>query len=163
MDYAGVADLVVATAILDGGREAGRAAVVEALVGRLAEAGHVPAAAVNDIRDAVLRREALGSTGIGRGVAAPHARSPAVPRPLGVLAACREPVDFDALDGEPVDLVVLLLAPPDRGGRGPGRPAGGLFRLLVDDGFCGRARRAAAADDLAALVRGAAAAGLRPW
>ncbi|MCK9202794.1 MAG: PTS sugar transporter subunit IIA, partial [Gallionella sp.] len=55
----------------------------------------------------LLKREALGSTGMGSGVAIPHARLPIVKRPYGVLARLKPPVDFDAIDGQPVDLVFL--------------------------------------------------------
>lgn len=63
----------------------------------------------------LLKREALGSTGMGNGVAIPHARLPMVTRPHGIMARLKPPVDFDAIDGQPVDLVFLLLlpAPPE--------------------------------------------------
>jgi nitrogen PTS system EIIA component len=60
---------------------------------------------------ALLKREALGSTGMGNGVAIPHARLEAVKKPFGLLARLDQPVDFDAIDGQPVDLVFLLLLP----------------------------------------------------
>lgn len=61
------------------------------------------------------KREQLGSTGMGNGVAIPHARLPVVKRPYGLVARLKPPVDFDAIDGKPVDLVFLLLlpAPPE--------------------------------------------------
>lgn len=63
----------------------------------------------------LLKREGLGSTGMGSGVAIPHARLPMVKRPHGVMARLKPPVDFDAIDGQPVDLVFMLLlpAPPE--------------------------------------------------
>ena len=70
-------------------------------------------------RDAVLEsfeeREALGSTGFGRGVAIPHARSEKVSRPKVVLLRLEAPVDFDAADGMPVDLVFGLISPANAG------------------------------------------------
>ena len=65
---------------------------------------------------AVLRREKLGSTGIGEGVAIPHARLPVVMAPRAVLAILRQPVDFEAIDAHPVDLVVLLALSDASGG-----------------------------------------------
>jgi nitrogen PTS system EIIA component len=59
----------------------------------------------------LLKREDLGSTGIGRGVAIPHARLPDVPRPFGILARLKQGIDFDAIDGQPVDIVFVLLLP----------------------------------------------------
>ena len=66
-----------------------------------------------DIVDAVLERERLGSTGVGDGVAIPHARVAGVDRVFGVFARLRTPVDFDSIDGRPADLIVMLLAPED--------------------------------------------------
>jgi PTS system nitrogen regulatory IIA component len=59
----------------------------------------------------LLKREELGSTGIGKGVAIPHARLPELRRPYGVLARLRSPIEFDAIDGQAVDIVFGLLLP----------------------------------------------------
>lgn len=67
------------------------------------------------IFDAVLLRERLSGTGMGEGVAIPHARAAGVRHPIGAFARFDPPVDFEALDGRPADLVFLLLAPADRG------------------------------------------------
>jgi len=63
------------------------------------------------IAEALLKREAVGSTGTGDGVALPHARLAAVKRPFGMLLRLRQAIDFDAVDGKPVNVVFLLLAP----------------------------------------------------
>jgi PTS system nitrogen regulatory IIA component len=65
--------------------------------------------------DAVQLRERLSGTGMGEGVAIPHARVPGLDHPVGAFARFDPPVDFDALDGRPADLVFLLLAPEERG------------------------------------------------
>jgi nitrogen PTS system EIIA component len=57
------------------------------------------------------KREELGSTGVGEGVAIPHARFPEIDKAFGMLFRLRQPIDFDALDGKPIDLVFLLLLP----------------------------------------------------
>jgi len=57
------------------------------------------------------KREELGSTGVGGGVALPHARFHQVSRPVGMLLRLRKPIEFDAVDGKPVDIVFLLLLP----------------------------------------------------
>jgi len=62
------------------------------------------------------KREELGSTGVGGGVALPHARFHQVSRPIGMLLRLRKPIEFDAVDGEPVDIVFLLLLPESPGG-----------------------------------------------
>ena len=58
---------------------------------------------------ALLKREELGSTGVGNAVALPHVRLEQVKKPFGILARLKHPIDFDAIDGQPVDLVCLLL------------------------------------------------------
>jgi PTS system nitrogen regulatory IIA component len=68
-----------------------------------------------EIFDTLLQRERLGSTGVGRGIAIPHGRVAALPRIVSVFARLDEPIDFDALDAEPVDLIFLLLAPEHAG------------------------------------------------
>jgi nitrogen PTS system EIIA component len=68
-----------------------------------------------DIFDTLLQRERLGSTGVGRGIAIPHGRLPALKRIVTVFARLDEPIDFEALDNEPVDLIFLLLAPEHAG------------------------------------------------
>lgn len=67
------------------------------------------------IFDAVLQRERLGSTGVGQGIAIPHARLAGIKRVQGFFARLRTPVDFESIDGRPADLVFLLLAPEDSG------------------------------------------------
>jgi PTS system nitrogen regulatory IIA component len=63
------------------------------------------------ISAAILKREELGSTGMGDGVAIPHARIQGVKKPVGILARLRQAIEFDAIDGQPVDLVFVLLLP----------------------------------------------------
>lgn len=65
--------------------------------------------------DTLLQRERLGSTGLGRGVAIPHGKLVGLSQVVGLFARLAEPVAFDALDDEPVDLVFALLAPDDAG------------------------------------------------
>lgn len=68
-----------------------------------------------DIYDTLLQRERLGSTGLGRGIAVPHGRLAGLPKIVSVFVRLDEPIDFDALDAEPVDLLFLLLAPEQAG------------------------------------------------
>jgi PTS system nitrogen regulatory IIA component len=68
-----------------------------------------------DIFDVLLQRERLGSTGLGRGIAIPHGKLAGLKRIVGICARLAEPVDFDAVDGAPVDIVFLLLAPEGAG------------------------------------------------
>jgi nitrogen PTS system EIIA component len=68
-----------------------------------------------DLFCSLIQRERLGCTGLGFGVALPHGRSSVVERPRAVLAQLRNPVDYDAADGAPVDLVLAVLVPIDAG------------------------------------------------
>lgn len=68
-----------------------------------------------EVLDRLDERERLGSTGFGRGVAIPHARVPGIKRPVAALLRLKEPVDFDAADALPVDLVFGLLSPESAG------------------------------------------------
>ena len=69
-----------------------------------------------DVVQAATERERLGSTGVGNGVALPHARIAGMDRVVAGFARLAEPMEFDAVDGRPVDLVAFLLAPEDAGG-----------------------------------------------
>jgi nitrogen PTS system EIIA component len=64
----------------------------------------------------LLKREELGSTGVGGGVAIPHARFAQAKAPFGLLVRLKKPIDYDAVDGKPVDIVSLLLLPEGSGG-----------------------------------------------
>jgi nitrogen PTS system EIIA component len=75
---------------------------------RAEPAVHVPG---NVIAREILKREALGSTGIGGGIAIPHARVPGLAKPFGTLARLKKAIEFEAVDERPVDLVFLLLLP----------------------------------------------------
>lgn len=68
-----------------------------------------------EIFDTLLQRERLGSTGVGHGIAIPHGKLTRLEKLVGVFARLDRPIDFDALDDEPVDLVFLLLAPEGAG------------------------------------------------
>ena len=69
----------------------------------------------NAIYEALLQRERLGSTGIGEGIAIPHGKLPGLTRIFGLVARLDKPVDFEALDDQPVDVLFLLLAPEGAG------------------------------------------------
>ena len=66
----------------------------------------------NDLFEALIARERLGSTGFGNGIAIPHCRLPNCKAPISAVLSLEAPVDFDAIDGEPVDLLFVLVVPP---------------------------------------------------
>ena len=79
------------------------------------EAAAVSGFDAREIRDALVQRERLGSTGIGAGIAIPHGKLASCQRIFGMFARLERPVDFEALDDAPVDLVFLLIAPESAG------------------------------------------------
>jgi PTS system nitrogen regulatory IIA component len=69
----------------------------------------------SEVLDALLAREQLGSTGVGSGVAVPHAKTPGLDRMRAVFVGLEAPIDYGSVDGQPVDLLFALLAPKDAG------------------------------------------------
>jgi len=103
------------------------------------------------IFDALLERERLGSTGVGNGIAIPHGKLGGVKSLLGIFARLDQPVDFDAIDEQPVDLVFLLLA-PETAGADHLKALARVSRLLRDRPTCEKLRGADQADALYALL-----------
>lgn len=91
------------------------------------------------IYKALLEREALGPTGVGRGVAIPHARFPGVDRVLGLFVRLEKPVDFEAIDRQPVDLVFTLLA-PEAAGADHLKALARVSRTLRNEAVCTKLR-----------------------
>jgi len=126
-------------------------AVIRELVQALLDAGGVDGEEFESIVKAILKREELGSTGIGRGVAVPHTKHPSVDQLVGTVAVSAEGVDFDSLDGEKVQLFFLLISPPDR----PGdhlRALENISRQLRDDTFCRFLKQAKSGDEILQLL-----------
>ena len=125
--------------------------VIREMVQSLLNAGGVQEEEFESIIKAILKREELGSTGIGRGVAVPHTKHPSVDRLVGTVAVSREGVDFQSLDGEKVHLFFLLISPPDR----PGdhlRALENISRQLRNDTFCRFLKQSKTADDIRQLL-----------
>lgn len=93
------------------------------------------------IFDVLLERERLGTTGVGRGVAIPHGKLVGLKRIYGVFARTEQKIDFDAIDGEPVDLLFLLLA-PEGAGADHLKALARVSRLLRDAPTCAKLRAA---------------------
>ncbi len=111
-----LSDFVVPDAIIPRLKASTKEAAVREIIESLQAAGSIPAKEVNSVVQAIMRREELGSTGIGHGVALPHTRHSAVKRPVGTVAISEEGVEFDAIDGEPVYIIFLVVSPVDRPG-----------------------------------------------
>ena len=101
--------------------------------------------------DRLLERERLGSTGIGSGIAIPHGRLPGLDKPVGLFARLAHPIDFDAIDDRPVDIVFLLLA-PEGAGADHLKALARVSRLLRDRSLVEKLRATESADALYALL-----------
>jgi PTS system nitrogen regulatory IIA component len=107
-----LADLVAPNAVMAALKVNGKKQALQELAARAAELTGQNERAIFEI---LLQREKLGSTGIGNGIAIPHGKLPKLNKLFGLFARLARPVDFEALDGQPVDLVFLLLAPEGAG------------------------------------------------
>ena len=128
-------DFVASEAIRSHVHAGSKEGVVREMAQSLVDAGKIAAADLEGLVKAILKREELGSTGIGRGVAVPHTKHPSVSKLVGTVAVSQEGIDFQSLDGEPVQLFFLLVSPPDR----PGdhlRALENISRQLRDESFC---------------------------
>jgi len=103
---------------------------------------------------ALNEREQLGSTGFGQGVAIPHAKIDGLPEIYALFARLGEPVDYKAIDGRPIDLVFLLLSPPDAGAEHL-KALAAISRVTRDAATLERLRGARSRDALAAVLMGA--------
>jgi len=103
------------------------------------------------VLDALLEREALGSTGVGYGVAVPHARVAGLTRLRGVFVRLEQPIEFQAVDDRPVDLIFALFAPPDAGAEHL-RALARVSRVLRQADLREQLRQAHVADAIHALL-----------
>jgi len=108
----------------------------------------------SDIADAIADRERLGSTGFGGGVAIPHGKLAGLDRVYALVARLATPIDYKAIDGAPVDLVFLLLSPPDAGAEHL-KALAAVSRLMRHAGIVEKLRGARSRDAMAAVLLGA--------
>ncbi len=144
-------DFVSVTAIKADVNSLDKPGVIRELVESLAAAGAIKAHDTEGIVAAIMKREELGSTGIGRGVAVPHTKHGSVEKLVGTIGVSSEGVDFNSLDGDKVQLFFLLVSPPDR----PGdhlRALENISRQLRDDTFCRFLKQAKSAHDIQQLL-----------
>lgn len=125
--------------------------VIREMVQALRDAGKISAEQMEDVVRQVMKREELGSTGIGRGVAVPHTKHSSVDELVGTVAVSKQGVNFQSLDGEKVYLLFLLISPLDR----PGdhlRALENISRQLRDDSFCRFLKQAKNREDIDVLL-----------
>ena len=146
-----LSDFVVREAILVDLQATVKEDVIREIVGSLSAAGKLAEADRDGVTRAILSREELGSTGIGQGVAVPHTRHPKADRLIGTVALSRHGVEFAALDGDPVDILFLLISPPNQ----PGdhlRALENISRHLKDERFVSFLRQAKTREHVVELL-----------
>lgn len=141
-------DLTPQAAIFPSLRVSSKKALFQEIARRLSDVAGLDA---RDLSSALMERERLGSTGVGHGVAIPHCRLASLTRIWGALARLETPLDFEATDGAPVDLVYVLIA-PDGAGAEHLKALARVSRLMRDPDMCAKLRGAKDASALAALL-----------
>ena len=144
-------DFVVSSAIVPDLKVTSKEDAIRGLVGALRAAGVVAADSEDGIVAAILKREELGSTGIGNGVAVPHTKHASVGKLVAAVALVKDGVDFQSLDGKRVHIMFLLVSPPDR----PGDHLRGLeniSRHLRNQDFCNFLKQATTKEDVLSLL-----------
>ncbi len=103
------------------------------------------------IFESLWEREQLGTTGIGGGTAVPHGRIAGIKQPLAIFARLEKPIDFESIDGEPVNLVFMLLTAPDAGADHL-KALAQISRVLRNRNICSKLRGADSADAIYAVL-----------
>ena len=141
-------DLVAPNAIIPALKVNGKKQVLQELAGKAAE---LSGQSERTIFEILQQREKLGSTGVGSGIAIPHGKLPRLAKLFGLFARLERPVDFEALDGQPVDLVFLLLA-PETAGADHLKALARVARLLRDADVARKLRHSRDAEALYAVL-----------
>ncbi|HUJ03173.1 MAG TPA: PTS IIA-like nitrogen regulatory protein PtsN [Rhizomicrobium sp.] len=122
--------------------------LLQELAERAAKLTHIPE---RRIFDTLTERERLGTTGMGQGIAIPHGRLAGLPKIVGLFARLETPIEYEAVDGQPVDLVFLLLA-PEGAGADHLKALARVSRLLRNQQTCEKLRAATKPEVLFALL-----------
>jgi PTS system nitrogen regulatory IIA component len=141
-------DLITPSAIIPALKVNNKKQTIQEVAAKAAELTGESERAISEI---LLQREKLGSTGIGNGIAIPHGKLPKLGRLFGLFARLERPVDFEALDGQPVDLVFLLLA-PEGAGADHLKALARVARLLRDGEVAQKLRESRDAEALYAVL-----------
>ncbi|MCL2005398.1 MAG: PTS sugar transporter subunit IIA [Planctomycetaceae bacterium] len=145
------ADFILSDAVRAEVSATDKPGVIREMLQAILDADGMKKADYEGIVQAVIKREELGSTGIGRGIAVPHTKHPSVKRLVGCVAVSADGIDFEALDCEKVQLFFLLISPPDA----PGdhlRALEHITRQLKDDTFCRFLKQSKTKEDILSLL-----------
>ncbi|MGD9741227.1 MAG: PTS IIA-like nitrogen regulatory protein PtsN [Dongiaceae bacterium] len=143
-----IAELLSPESVIPNLRATSKKQVLQELARRSAEATGLHERAIFDV---LLERERLGTTGVGHGIAIPHGKLAELKKLFGLFARLEQPVDFDAIDEQPVDLIFLLLA-PETAGADHLKALARVSRLLRDRAVCEKLRGANQPEALYALL-----------
>jgi len=143
-----ISDLIEPRAVVASLRAANKKQALQELARRASEITGEPERVVFDV---LIERERLGTTGVGSGIAIPHGKLSTLKRLYGVFARLETAIDFESIDGQPVDLIFLLLAP---GGAGADhlKALARVSRLLRDRTVCEKLRGSDSPEALYALL-----------
>ncbi len=148
-----IADLISPASVVANLRSGSKKQALQDLAKRAAETTGLSERAIFEV---LLERERLGTTGVGNGIAIPHGKLPGLRQLYGLFARLETPIDFDAVDEQPVDLIFLLLA-PEAAGADHLKALARVSRLLRDRAVCEKLRGADQADAMYALLTESAA------
>ena len=148
-----IADILTPAGVVANLRAANKRQALQELAKRAAQLAGKHERAVFEV---LLERERLGTTGIGNGTAIPHGRMQDLPQLYSIFARLEKPIDFEAIDNQPVDLIFLLLTPATAGADHL-KALARISRLLRDKAVCDKLRGTDRADALYALLTDRAA------
>ncbi|MBA5777014.1 PTS IIA-like nitrogen regulatory protein PtsN [Stappia sp. F7233] len=134
-----LSDLISPQAVVPALKATSKKQAIQELAAKAAAVTGLPQ---RDIFDTLLQRERLGSTGVGNGIAIPHGKLVALDKLVGLFARLDKPIEFDALDDQPVDLIFILLA-PEGAGADHLKALARIARLLRDPSVAAKLRATA--------------------
>ncbi len=143
-----IADLISPQGVVANLRVTSKKQALQDLARRGADITGQPERAIFEV---LIERERLGTTGVGNGIAIPHGKLAGLERLYGLFARLEKPIDFDAIDEQPVDLICLLLA-PESAGADHLKALARVSRLLRDRSVCEKLRGSDNADVIYALL-----------
>jgi PTS system nitrogen regulatory IIA component len=143
-----ISDLISLDAIVANLRATSKKQALQDLARRAADVTGEPERAIFEV---LIERERLGTTGVGNGIAIPHGKLSGLDKLHGLFARLETPIDFDAIDEQPVDLICLLLA-PESAGADHLKALARVSRLLRDRSICEKLRGSDTAEAIFALL-----------
>ncbi len=143
-----ITDLLAPEAVIPHMKAQSKKQLLQDLAQRMAQLSGLPE---RRIAETLIERERLGSTGMGQGIAIPHGRLAGLDRIVGLFARLESPIEYEAVDGQPVDLVFLLLA-PENAGADHLKALARVSRLLRNQAVCEKLRAATKPEVMYALL-----------